>query len=253
MKTITLLFPTLSLLLLSATAHAGGEVDRLLAEYAKIDTVTCQIRRTKDGAAGKMRFLSRVYWTSKGELHAEGIAPLKRRTIADGKTLWQYVEGDPKGFSRPINALSEPMTISLKMVPGTAMDQLLRLAGREEVAVAGKEGSGKCIGIQADGQYITLQFDDLGRLIAIDFFSSADMQEQTAGYRYGDFSEVLPGVWVPTTHEVELHKDGIDFSETVKVDRFIANQPIAQSLFNPTSFFDNTIDFVDDFAKIFPE
>ena len=121
MKAIKLLFPILSIILLSTSAHAGKEVDRLLAEYSNIETVSCQIRRTKEGAAGKIKFMSRVYYTNKNQIHAEGITPVKRRTIADGKRLYQYVEGDPKGFSRPIEELSEQMRISLQFVPGTAM------------------------------------------------------------------------------------------------------------------------------------
>ncbi|HEY5654001.1 MAG TPA: hypothetical protein VIR63_06505 [Pontiella sp.] len=251
MKTSKLLFLLLSFLLVSS-AHAGPEVDRLLSEYEKIETVTCQIRRTKEGPAGKVRFLSRVYWKKGGYIHAEGIAPVKRRTIADGKALFQYNEGAPKGFSRPIETLSEPMAISLKLIPGTAMDHLLRLKGLDEQELPAQEDSTKRIGIQAENNYAVLLLDEAGRLTGIDFFERADMLKKTAGYTYRDHTEAA-GAWVPLTHEAVFSRDGSDFKETVRVDRFITNNPVAESLFIASSFFDKNIDFVDDFAKIFPD
>jgi len=253
MKTVHLLFPALSLAFFSATVHAGKEVDRLLAEYAQIETVSCQIRRTKEGPAGKIKFLSRVYWTNQNKLHAEGITPVKRRTIIDGEALWQYVEGDPKGFSRPINELSEQMTISMKLVPGTAMDHLLRLKGLEETELPLNEEAFSRVGIQTDKQYVVLLFDDSDRLAGIRFYKTPEQKDLVARYSYRDFTEAVPGVWVPLTHEANVHNETIEFEETVKVDRFSANKPIAESLFIPSSFFDKDIDFVDDFAKIFPE
>lgn len=253
MKASKLLPPALAIFLVATASHGGNEVDRLLDEYAKIETVTCQIRRTKEGAAGKIKFLSRVYWTNENKLHAEGISPVKRRTIADGQRLWQYAEGDPKGFSRPIGDLSEEMTISLKMVPGTAMDHLLRLKGLEETKLPANDGAAKRRGIQIDQQFVVLVFDDTDRLIGIRFFRTPEMKDTYAEYRYSDFSEAIPGVWVPMTHEAIIHAEGTEFSEIVKVDRFTANQPIAAALFIPSSFFDKGIDFVDDFAKIYPK
>ena len=95
MKATNLMLSCLAAGLFATASLAGEEVDRLLTEYGKIETVTCQIRRTKEGDLGKMKFLSRVYWTHQGMLHSEGISPLKRRTICDGTRLWQYVDGDP--------------------------------------------------------------------------------------------------------------------------------------------------------------
>ena len=253
MKAPKLLLLILSLPIFAPICRAGEEVDRLLAEYARIETVTCQIRRTKEGAAGKIRFLSRVYYTKQNQLHAEGIAPVKRRTIVDGQRLWQYAEGDPKGFSRPISALSEPMAISLQMVPGTAMDHLLRLKGLDETALPAGNEAAKKIGIQTDTQYVVLQFDAADRLSRIEFFNNAEMKEKAAAYDYSDFIEAVPGVWVPLTHETRANTGQAEFRETVKMDRFVANKPVAESLFIASSFFDKDIDFVDDFVKIFPE
>lgn len=253
MKAIKLLFPILSIILLSTSAHAGKEVDRLLAEYSNIETVSCQIRRTKEGAAGKIKFMSRVYYTNKNQIHAEGITPVKRRTIADGKRLYQYVEGDPKGFSRPIEELSEQMRISLQFVPGTAMDHLLWMKGTEEAVLPGRGDAAKQVGIQTDTKYVLMQFDAADRLSGIEFYKTEAMENKIADYEYRDFIEAAPGAWIPRSHAITVQNEQQNYKELVTVDRFVANQPVAESLFIASSFFDKNIDFVDDFAKIFPE
>jgi len=237
-----------------SSVHAGKEIDRLLSEYGKIETATCKIRRTKEGAAGKIKFLSRVYFTNQNKIHAEKLTPVKQRTIADGTTLYQYTDGsNNKGFSRPISELSEQMQISLHLVPGTAMDHLLRLKGLEETVLEPTEGAAKRVGIQAESKYVVLRFDQMDRLVGIDFFETKAMAAKLATYEYSDFSEVIPGTWIPFTHRATVYGDGREFSEVMKVDSFVANKPIAESLFIPASFFDKNIDFVDDFAKIFPD
>lgn len=253
MKTPQPIQPILALLLFAVPVFSGPEVDRLLKEYGKIETATCQIRRTKEGAAGKIKFLSRVYYTNRNKIHAEKITPIKQRTIADGKSLYLHIEGTPKGFSRPIDELSEQMTISLKLIPGTAMDHLLRLKGLDETVLETSTEAAKRIGIQTERQYVVLLLDPKDRLTGIEFYKTAAMKDQTANYAYHDFTEVLPNVWIPFTHEANICNDEHPFKETVKIDRFVANQPIAESLFIPSSFFDKNIDFVDDFARIFAE
>jgi hypothetical protein len=85
------------------------------------------------------------------------------------------------------------------------------------------------------------------------FYVSAKMDVKLADYVYRDFTEAVSGVWVPLTHEVSFWKADSEFTETVKVDRFVANKPVAESLFIASSFFSKNIDFVDEFAKIYPE
>lgn len=243
----------LSLFILAIPALGGPEVDRLLAGYAQIETVACQIRRNKEGEAGKMTFLSRVYWTNKNQIHSEGITPFRRRTIADGERLYQYMDEAPKGFSRPIGELSEQMALSLQLVPGTAMEHLLRLRGCEEAILEPEKDAPKRVGIQLEDKYVVLRFDGQDRLIGVEFYRAADRKEKTAAYEYSHFVEAAPGAWVPMTHRATVQDGKIDFKELVKVDRFVANKPVADSLFIAGNFFDKGIDFVDDFAKIFPE
>jgi len=253
MKAPKLLIAVLSTLVLLPSSRAGEEVDRLLAGYSKIETVSCRIRRTVDGEAAKIKFLSRVYYTNKDQLHVENLTPVKRRTIADGKRLYQYGEGDPKGFSRPVSELSEAMSFSLRKVPGTAMDHLLRLKGMKETSLPKKDSPTKRIGIDTGTQYVLLLLDEQDQLAGVEFYQTAEMQKKTANYEYTNFQEVLPNVWVPFLHSASLTVNGKSFTETVRIDRFVANHPVAESLFIASSFFDKNIDFVDDFEKMYSE
>ncbi len=254
MKATKLSFVPLALLIFSSATYGGEEIDRLLAEYSKIETVTCKIRRTKEGTAGKMKFLSRVYYTNQNKLHAEKLTPVKQRTIVDGKTLFQYTDGSKnKGFSRSIEDLSPQMKISLQYVPGTAMDHLLHLKGRDEITLPATEEAIKRVGVQTNNKYVVLLFNVNSRLSGVDFFKTEAMETKIADYNYSDFAEIVPGTWIPMAHVATMSNDQFNFTEKVKIDSYIANKPIAASLFIPSNFFDKDIDFVDDFAKIFPE
>lgn len=247
MKIVTLLILTCQL---SAHSWAGPEVKQLLAGYAKIETASCRLRRTVDGGISKTRFISRIYYTNKDQLHVDNLSPLKRRTIADGITLSQYGEGDPKGFSRPIKDLSEQMKISLRKIPGTATDHLMRLRDFPETILATENGI-KRIGIATDKTYAILSINAQNQLIAITYYKTPAMKVETASYKYSAFKELIPGVWVPFQHNASLTRQGEKISESIRVDSLTLNQPVAQSLFIASNFFSKDIDFVDDFSKIF--
>lgn len=239
--------------LLLASTLPASEVDRLLNEYQQIKTVTCQIRRTVSGDAGNVQFISRVYWQNGNRLHVENLTPLPRRIISDGTNFFSYAQGDPKGFSRPVGELSEEMLMSLHKIPGTAMDHLLRLKGTSEQVLEPAEGM-RQTAYDTGNSYVVLRFDKMNRLVAIDFYKPSDRQVKTASYRYSDFLEAAAGTWIPLLHEATLTLgNGKTFSETIQIDRFIANKPVAVSLFSPSAFFDKEIDFVDSFAKIYVE
>lgn len=233
-----------------AASVSATEIDRLLTQYRQIETVTCQIRRSVNGKLGDIQFISRVYWQNNDRLHVDNISPVPRRIIADGTQFFSYAEGDPKGFSRPVKELSETMLISLQKVPGTPMDHLLRLTTCGEQVLEPAEGLHRTA-YTMEKQYVICTFDDQNRLIKIEFFDPGNHEKQTGTYHYSNYSEVLPGVWVPMLHRAEMKQAEDTFSETIQIDRFIVNQPVAESLFNPTSFFEKSVDFVPSFKEIY--
>jgi hypothetical protein len=230
---------------------SAGEVERLLEGYEKIKRVSCSVRRVVDGEAGEVRFLSRVYYCSDDRLHVQNFSPVPRRIVCDGKTFFSYAEGDPKGFSAPVSELSEKMLVSLRKVPGTAMEHLLRLRGVEATTLEPTDGVSKRLGYNVDGLYVVLGLDALGRPAALDMYQTAKMENLRASYRYRQFSEVAEGVHVPFEHEATLYMDGKAYArETVKLDAYKANRPLAVSLFKPASFFAKDVAFVNSFELI---
>ncbi|MBM4153286.1 MAG: hypothetical protein FJ220_07180, partial [Kiritimatiellaceae bacterium] len=149
------------LLFLVFCALAGSvsatEVERLLNEYRQIKTLTCQIRRTVSGQQGDIQFMSRVYWQNDDRFHAENLTPISRRIISDGTRFYSYAEGDSKGFSRPVNDLSERMLLSLRQIPGTPMDNLLRLVKYEEQILEPIDGLRRTA-YRTEKQYVICQF-----------------------------------------------------------------------------------------------
>ena len=80
------------------------------------------------------------------------------------------------------------------------------------------------------------------------------MKQRTASYRYDHFSEVIPGVEIPLEHRGSLYAPGrTPTLESVRVDAFVGNQPVAASLFDAATFMGSDIEFVADFAKIYEE
>lgn len=113
---------------LAATAACAETlVAKLIKDYEAVQTLTCDLRRDNESGPDKMRFLSRIYYARPDRLHVENSAPIERTIISDGTNFYSYIQGDPKGFSRPVSQLDAEMLRSLRKVPGTAMDHLLRL------------------------------------------------------------------------------------------------------------------------------
>lgn len=247
MKKLTFI---LTLSLMSIAAFGGEEVQRLLEPYEKIETLTCRLRRTRQTPAGEIKYVSKIYYTNQDQLHAENLEPIKRFTIANGKTLHQYMLGASKGFSRPIENLSPQMKLSLRQVPGTPMEHLLRLIDSPEKKLPPGANQEKRVQVDCDGKYIVLTIDEKNLLTKIDFFSDQTLQDVNATYTYRRYKEVLPSVFVPFQHDAELKVQSETITEILRIDLFEANKPIAPSNFDFKNFISNDIDFVDSFEEI---
>ncbi len=234
---------------LSARAQTTT-VGRLLAAYDGIQTLTCEVRKDAEADGKRVRTLSRVCYQRPDRLNVENSTPVKRRIVADGTTFFSYIEGDPKGFSRPIAKLDPEMLVQLRKVPGTAMDHLLHLQDAAETDL-GPDGpfAERTACITTNGCAV-LCLDPTGRLASIEFYRTAERQERLLTYDYSDFLEVLPGVWIPRLHRVTLTAPGKQTEETSRFSNLVVNQPIAASLFMAGPFFKG-VEFVEDFASIY--
>jgi hypothetical protein len=233
-----------------AISRAETLVDQLLAPYDAVTTVVCQVRKETASPAGSIRTLSRVYYAKTDRLHVENVSPVKRRIVCDGRTFYSYIEGDPKGFSRPVADLDEEMSIQLRKVPGTAMDHLFRLRNLPEKPLDGTPEFPTRAVYHNERQWIVLSVDATGRLAQIEFFDEEACSHKVAEYRFDQFKEVLPGVWIPLLHQVWLDSGGVVTRETTRIDHIEVNVPAAENLFVPGLYFKD-VKFVDSFQKIY--
>jgi outer membrane lipoprotein-sorting protein len=229
---------------LTAARASTNIVEKALADYDKVQTVSCEIRRTVESGAGRETFLSRVYFQRPDRLHVDNIAPLRRRIVADGTNFFSHVDGAPKGFSRPVSKLDAEHIISLRKVPGTAMDHLLRLKGLSPKHLESSPELPLRQAFQTDKTFAVVSGDNTGRIVRIELFPDASMKEKTAQVEYSDFVEVLTGVWIPTRHKTTAKFGNTTGTETVRIDNLSVNEPIAQTLFAPSAFFKD-VRFVD--------
>lgn len=237
-------------ILLAAPAIAGTLAERLIASYEPVQSVSCEVRRDTQAEGGaSVRTLSRVYFRRPDRLHVENTLPLKRRIVADGTNFFSFIEGDPKGFSRPIDKLNEEMRIQLWKVPGTALDHLMKLKGATETELSATNGFAERKGYATDKMFVVLSTDGTGRLARIEFFTGSDRKEQKAQYDYTAFQQ-MGGVWIPCLHEGWLKTAGVLSKDTTRISNLSVNTPIPDPLFVAGPFFKDVV-FEEDFGKIY--
>lgn len=221
---------------MTTDVQAETLVDRLIALYEQVDTVTCEVRKDAETPEGNVRWLSRVQYQRPDRLHVENYVPIKRRIISDGTTMFQYNDGFPRGFRSPIADLSEPMLHSLRKVPGTAMEHLFRLNGVPETVLEG-DGAFPIRRAYAAKIYVVLHADEQNRLGRIEFYDAADHARLTGEVDFSEFQEVIKGVWIPMMHVARFTVNGQESKEITRITNFTANEPIAGSFFVAEPFF----------------
>ena len=239
-----------SVCLLCGVAWGETLAERVLASYDTVQSVSCEIRKDSEAGGRTMRMLSRVYYEKPDRLHVDQPAPIPRRIVADGKTFYSYIEGDPKGFSRPIEKLDEEMQTNLRKVPGTPMDHLMKLKGIAETNMEPTAEFPERRGYDTGKLFAVLSMDATGRLVRIEYYSSPAMKETTLQCDYSDFREVAAGVWMPCLHRMVLKIGGVESKETTRVDNLSVNQSIPANLFVAGPFFKD-VEFVDSFEEIY--
>lgn len=232
-------------------SHADDTLaQRLLASYQPVESLQCEIRKDTTSPAGQMRRLSRVYWRRADQLHVDGVAPVRRRIVADGTTLHSYIDGDPKGFASPITKLDESWLISLRQVPGTPMEHLLRLRDLPEEELPASAEFPVRRGYAKERVYVVLSTDASNRLARVEFFSGRNQQEQTGQYDYSSYQEPVAGVWIPLVHKASFQHQGERTEETTRVSNLAVNSALSDQLFSPATFFPG-VEFTDNLDDIY--
>jgi hypothetical protein len=234
----------------SVCASAQTLVDTLLAGYDRIQSVTCDVVKDAESDGRTLKTLSHVYYQKPDRLHVENIAPIQRRIVADGTHFYSFITGDPKGFARPISRLEADMLVSLRKVPASPMEHLLRLKGLAETNLPSLPDFPVRRGYAAAKTFVTLALDASNRLARIEFHPDAACTTVSARCDYSGYKEALPGVWLMTVHTSTFNLAGLESHETSRYHNLIVNGAIAPNLFNPRLFFKD-VSFVADFDELY--
>lgn len=232
--------------------QASTLAEMLLASYDTVTNLQCEIRKEIAAGDAKVKRLSRVYFSRPDRLHVDGVAPVRRRIVADGKQLCSYIDGDPMGYRKPIDQLDEDWVISLRQVPGTPMDHLLRLRGVPEEVLAAEERFPVRRGYQVGALYAVLSQDSSGRLARIEFFRKVGEGETTASYTYEHFEEKAPGAWIPMVQRARIQQGVQSSEEVTRLTNCRVNEPIPEGLFDPGAFFPG-VRWTDSLGEIYPD
>ncbi|MDD2237368.1 MAG: hypothetical protein PHP44_08885 [Kiritimatiellae bacterium] len=252
MKTVCLAVLLLTVLLGHRPVEAGPVVDDLLTRYDAIHTLSCSVRREAEHAGNTTRMLSRVFYQRPDLLHVQNFSPVKRRYVADGERMYYHVDGDEKGFSRPIAELNNDWLISLRAIPGTPMDHLFRLKGGRETPADPTPEFPIRTACNTESAYAILSQDTSGRLARIELFTTPDHAILKARFDYSQFLEVTNGVSIPCLHLATMHFGEIETKETSRFDNMTVNTPLSPQLFVAAPYFKDVL-FVDDFKLIYPD
>lgn len=234
----------------AGTARGETVLERVLKPFDSIQSLSCDIRRDMPLPNGEvLRMLSRVYYQRPDKLHVENFSPVKRRTVSDGTVFRQYAEGAAKGFSRPVAELNEEMLRNLRVVPGSAANVLEELRGVAEVPLDPAPEFPVRAGYDNGKSFAVLSLDAAGRLARFEIYSSPAMTDLQTRIDFSAFQEVVPGAWIAGLQQSKITVQGVERTETTRVDNLAANGEIPAALFDGAAFFPN-VAFVDSFDKI---
>ncbi len=224
-------------------------VDQLLAQYEQIESVTCDLRRDIMQDDQSMRWLSRIYFQRPDRLNVKNHAPLPRRIVSDGTTLFQHNRGQPRGFRQAVDELNEAMLLSLRRVPGTPMEHLVRLRGVPEIVLEGNEDHPIRRAYATANIYAVLHADEAGRLKRLELYDANDRSRLTGEIDFAAHVEVLPGVWIAMQQESRFLLSDLTVRETTRLSQYTVNTPIPADHFEPDHFFED-VEWVADFSKL---
>jgi len=220
--------------------------------YTNIHTLSCEIRKTTESDDKTIRWLSRIHFERPNQIHVDNASPFKRTIIADGKNLFYYQDGALRGFSRPIDKLSDMWLASLHNVPGTATEHLAKIRNTAETVLPNTADNSIRRGYNVKNMFVVLTASpDRKKLLKITFYKDKSMQDKTAEYIYTKQIEVLPCCWIPTHHKATLYLPAEKvIKESRRISNLVVNKPIPEQIFNHELFMKG-IEFSSDFKSTY--
>lgn len=238
---------TFSLLALIARSATGADTlaQRLLTAYDDVQTLTVDARKDILSGEDRIRMLSRVWFERPDKLRVENSEPLKRLILSDGANFHMTVAGHERGLRQPVGSQDATQLAALRTVPGTAMENLWRLANLPEVELPPTPEWPLRRGYAAERHFVVLALDDAGRLSRIDFFDGPGMEQHRGEIVFDDFAEPLPGVWIPRLHRSRIRETDIELREIRRFSNLVVNHPIDPERFDAGGL-DDVKEWVED-------
>ena len=218
-------------------AVTNDVIARLREPLQRIETLSATMIRTSKPTGGKsIKTLSTVYFARSDKFHSETISPFHRVIIADGKDLRIYVDGTPKGLLQPISKLSPEMLASVRAVPGSPESELMPLVESKAERLPAKAPFTESYSVSNKEVHVVLDLDSKGRLGRMSVTPASGQAKIVS--EYSDYREVLPGTWLPCSHQSTMFVDGHETgTDHLRVEDLEINKKIPASFFNPSAFF----------------
>ncbi len=214
------------------TTQAQSQADRILSDYSRINSVSCDIRKDTSTQEGEGRMLSRVIFEAPNRLLVENSAPFKRKILCDGRTFFYYADEGGTAIQQPFNEIREDLSIQAQSIPASPMEHLLRLKGLPETNIATTVQGSARFGYTASNLFAVISLDSSNRLAKIEFYNSSGMTNCYASTEYTMFEQPVPGVWLSLRHETEVTMQG---KVKARESRRFSNVKVDQTL-QPDTF-----------------
>lgn len=233
-------------------AAAANLVDDLLADYSRVKSLSCEIQRDSEAEGQKSRTLSRMYYRAPNQINVQNLSPLKRTVVVDGSNLFSCIEGETKGFSRPLPLLDKAMLEQVRKVPGTPMEHLYALQGALETTLPPTSHYPDRRGYVLPRTYVVLSLDRQKRPALLEFFDGKDRKRRFGRFEYSNFVSLGPGVWISQRQEVEATLHGVIVKEITRLSDVKLNEPLSGELFDARRVFPG-VSFVSSLSEVYPD
>lgn len=225
---------------------ATNVIAAVSARYAAATNVSCTVRRGlavdgKDGPSAEA--ISRIVWARGGYLNAQKIAPQRRRTVIDGKTVRTAAEGDKEPISFSVADQLPSQAANLRAVPASPEETLAVLdpATAEDVAPPAaqfaRQVAFRFSDTNAPNAVAIVSFDADGCVARLETFDDASRTTQAWATSFSSPFEPSPGLRLFRRIETLSVVDGRTVHAISSYDRIRVNETLPPSVFDPKAFF----------------
>lgn len=213
-------------------------VDRLLASWGRIQTMTCTIREDTRTVMGVTQSVSRISYERPNHINIDRTGFESCRIIADGRMYYYRQPDQEPGIGVPIRDLDAKRRLVLQSVPGSPMEYLLPLIQAPETNMSALADLPIRRGYSTSNTFVVLSCDAIGRLCRVETFPPQRTEARLVQHDYSIFVQIATNCWIPTLQEMLYNEsDGTLVERKRRLDDLVVNQPLSPALFNYTLYF----------------